>query len=321
MSIAKKLIVALGVCCLIIGATYSVTAADENITVDDNKDDVLSLNIYGDDLNFTDQKPNIDIKKATYQHNDGVKQVTLTIEVYGQIEDRGNIDITDPGDITSAISRVSYGFIITTSEVVYQIEYVNQKCKLIYLDETEENITSFSVNGGTLQVNFDLITDDETYSEMIANTQDITFDLSSGEANLYMDIAPDDYQLTVDAGGPYEAEVGESISFQGEAEYLIPRPSENFDFSWNFDDGATSTLQNPTHNYDEAGNYTVTLTVTDESGSVENATADVTIAGGSSGNGNGQPNGQSDAGLLLFVAIIAIIVIIGIVVLVLIIRR
>ena len=35
-------------------------------------------------------------------------------------------------------------------------------------------------------------------------------------------------------------------------------------WAWDFGDGNTSTEQNPMHNYSMAGNYTVTLTVTDE---------------------------------------------------------
>ncbi len=35
---------------------------------------------------------------------------------------------------------------------------------------------------------------------------------------------------------------------------------------WNFGDGNTSTLQNPTHTYENLGHYTVSLTVTDENG-------------------------------------------------------
>jgi PKD repeat protein len=45
---------------------------------------------------------------------------------------------------------------------------------------------------------------------------------------------------------------------------------------WEFGDGNTSTEQNPTHNYAEAGNYTVTLTTTDNAGCV-NTRADADI--------------------------------------------
>jgi PKD repeat protein len=38
----------------------------------------------------------------------------------------------------------------------------------------------------------------------------------------------------------------------------------NLTWSWDFGDGNTSTEQNPMHNYSMGGNYTVTLTVTDE---------------------------------------------------------
>ncbi len=37
-------------------------------------------------------------------------------------------------------------------------------------------------------------------------------------------------------------------------------------WSWNFGDGETSSTQNPTHTYDEAGTYTVSLTATAECG-------------------------------------------------------
>ena len=320
MNIAKKLIVTLGIMCIILGAMYSVSAADELITVDDQKDDVFTIDALSgaEEYNFTSEKPNIDIKKITYDHGEGTTQVILTFEVYGQIENRGSLpdDITD---ITDALDSVTYEVVISTSGGLYTINYGNQKCRITYPNDTKQNITGYTVNGGTLQIPFDLTKPDETYDEMFAETYDIKLDLTAEDYFMYVDFAYEILEIAVDAGGPYEAEIGESISFQGEAGYIIPEPIENFDFSWNFGDGTTSTIQNPTHNYNEAGNYTVTLTVTDESGSMANATAEVTIIGGSSGNG--QPNGQSDAGLLLFVAIIAIIVIIGIVVLVLIIRR
>jgi PKD repeat protein len=51
-------------------------------------------------------------------------------------------------------------------------------------------------------------------------------------------------------------------------------------WSWSFGDGASSTVQHPTHTYNEAGSYTVTLTAANVNGSdVESRTAFVTVAG------------------------------------------
>ena len=56
-----------------------------------------------------------------------------------------------------------------------------------------------------------------------------------------------------------DVETGKKINFFGSAEGGV----EPYSYSWDFGDGSTSTEQNPTHTYNEAGTYTVTLTVTD----------------------------------------------------------
>jgi PKD repeat protein len=48
-------------------------------------------------------------------------------------------------------------------------------------------------------------------------------------------------------------------------------------YSWNFGDGASSTLANPQHAYNAAGNYTATLTVTDNGGLTNNASVAITV--------------------------------------------
>ena len=61
--------------------------------------------------------------------------------------------------------------------------------------------------------------------------------------------------------------------------------------SWNFGDGTTSTLQNPTHTYANAGPYSVSLTVTNSAGSntvVKSVTVSSGGNGGSAANGSGQ---------------------------------
>lgn len=49
-------------------------------------------------------------------------------------------------------------------------------------------------------------------------------------------------------------------------------------YAWQFGDGATSTVANPTHTYARAGRYTVRLTVTDSAGQTGSAAGSLTVA-------------------------------------------
>jgi PKD repeat protein len=50
-------------------------------------------------------------------------------------------------------------------------------------------------------------------------------------------------------------------------------------YSWEFGDGATSEANNPSHIYDEAGSFSVTLTVTDDEGETDTASESVRVEG------------------------------------------
>ena len=80
-------------------------------------------------------------------------------------------------------------------------------------------------------------------------------------------------ELEADAGDEYEAEVNETIQFYGSAE----GGKEPYNWSWDFGDGTNSTEQNPQHAYNATGNYTATLTVTDDNGNTATDTATVEI--------------------------------------------
>ena len=49
-------------------------------------------------------------------------------------------------------------------------------------------------------------------------------------------------------------------------------------YAWNFGDGNSSTEANPTHTYNAAGNYTATLTVTDNLGATGNASVNISVS-------------------------------------------
>ena len=62
---------------------------------------------------------------------------------------------------------------------------------------------------------------------------------------------------------PTSGDVPFTVYFTGNATGgILP-----YSYNWNFGDGFSSTQQNPSHTYNAAGNYTATLTVTDNQGS------------------------------------------------------
>jgi PKD repeat protein len=56
-------------------------------------------------------------------------------------------------------------------------------------------------------------------------------------------------------------------------------------YSWDFGDGSSSDDPNPSHHYDEAGSYTVVLTITDDEGKTDTSSASVRIEGVPAGGG------------------------------------
>jgi hypothetical protein len=66
--------------------------------------------------------------------------------------------------------------------------------------------------------------------------------------------------LSCDANGPYEGFIGEDIEFDGTATGGKPP----YSYHWDFGNGDTADVEDPFYAYSEPGEYTVSLTVTDD---------------------------------------------------------
>jgi hypothetical protein len=85
------------------------------------------------------------------------------------------------------------------------------------------------------------------------------------EDEVYENIDEYDDGFIAEGYGPYEAEIDEEINFIGE--YIDnDGGTTSVSWLWKFGDGSTSDEQNPTYAYSAEGEYTVNLTVTNDTG-------------------------------------------------------
>lgn len=288
---------------MVLISSLQVSAADEEQTFEDPEDDVIDYIASIEEEVYTSEKPNLDITKIEYSKTG--KEITMTLEVKGKIEDKGDLDELE------SIDLVSYLLVLYTTggeyENTYEIIYVNGEC---LLNEESKDISWKKIGNSILSYTFDL----ENIEENFFALEVATFEY--GGMSIYADEFFQESGTPIAVtGGPYEGDIGENISFLG---YAFGG-TEPYSYSWSFGDGTTSAQQDPVHSYDTKGKYTVTLTITDDDGVVDSETTVATIGGDSNTNNNNNDNGGSS--LYIFIALIAIVVIIGVVVVVIVIRR
>ncbi|MCK4415887.1 MAG: PQQ-binding-like beta-propeller repeat protein, partial [Thermoplasmatales archaeon] len=90
----------------------------------------------------------------------------------------------------------------------------------------------------------------------------IVYIVSSNGGNSVLHAFGTGSEVLADANGPYYGLINMPLNFSGYALYGYPL----YSWFWDFGDGDSSDEQNPSHIYDNPGNYTVILNVSDDSG-------------------------------------------------------
>jgi len=310
---------------MVLAAFSPLSSAEETQIITDPVGDVIFTTGLDDqdEIQYAEERPNVDIVKMTYSHPDNSDQATIVLEVDGVIENRNDLDpeTIDPESLNFSGSVVTYFVELETSYSAYQIEYVNENCTV------NQEEASFTVSGSELSITFDLELINETFQSIIGYTTEIEI-VSLADMRLYMDIAPNDALFIASISAPFTGNAGEAISFSGEYEDFLGLSTGPYTYTWDWDDGtADGSGKNPTHTYQLPGQYTVALTISDGSDYSAEATHTITISEGNGNNGNNGGNGgdgddpDDGSGATLFILVVVIVVIIGIIALVVVIRR
>ncbi len=175
--------------------------------------------------------------------------------------------------------------------LVIRFDQVNQ-----YVESEADAVTTPLITGQWVELRTEIDLDSDWFQFYYANTLLIEKAWTAGWNNAgdgflvidavdlfantatpvyYDDISllPEGEDLICDAGGPYTSESGQAIQFSG----FASGGTEPYTWAWDFGDGATAAVQNPTHTYTTAGTYTATLTVTDAASDTATDTATVTV--------------------------------------------
>jgi len=283
----KKLSIIVATSCIFLMMLTSNVFAEEVLKFTDDTKDVLDATT-GEKVS----RPNIDIYIISCSQEGKVVELKL--------------QLTSGGSIQNKLS-IYYEIDLTTDLNSYMAFYGGGEIGITDENDNEIDILEYSgVGTNELKISFNLSSSDEECLNLSAATFEFSMETEEG----YYDEYPNQMEIIdVDINAPSTGTVGKSIKFRGSTTY----EGSDLEWSWDFGDDETSELREPSHTYDEAGTYEVSLEVFDSTGLVYGFdTVSITIsADGSSSNGDG--NGESGSGLIVFAALIIIVVIVVVV--------
>ena len=130
--------------------------------------------------------------------------------------------------------------------------------------------------------------------------------------SLIISLDPLNQPPIANAGGPYSGDVTDAITFDGSESY--DEDGEIVEYLWDFGDETTGSGESITHTYTSPGNYTTTLTVTDDDGSISTDTTIVTVvqSSGQSGGSTGAAGFELEVPVPLVIVFEIVFIVVGI---------
>jgi len=216
---------------------------------------------FGDETNATGVAPN-----HTYS-DDGVYTVTLTVT-----DNRG---ATDSATATKTVlNRLPTASFTESAETVLTGEGIHFNASGSY--DPDGSIISYFWNFGdgtnaTGMVVDHSYTDDGTYTVTLTVTDDDGATDSANATKTVLNRSP----VALFTESAETVYTGQTISFNASLSY--DQDGSIASYFWDFGDGTNSTGVTTSHSYSDDGIYTVTLTVTDDDGATNSASATKTV--------------------------------------------
>ena len=307
----KTYIILLLIISMLTVSTINVSAYDGTLIITDEINDVEKIDEEGT-TTLNNAYPDVDLKSVSFNQNGKELDITMKLTEGGEFGDLTSVFMIDLFTTSNDVDSDYGEYQIIYSSITELINQTGSPFIIAYGNYEEEiPVNEYTDDDtDTLEFSFDLI----DKNQRLLGAMIITNKYNPEEGNYYSDTYPQNiqgdedipselYTIDIDAGGPYNAKTGQSISFSGVV--LSGEITSGHEWFWTFDDSSiTLNGQNPSYKFNAPETYTGTLYIYDGKSSWGLDTFEVIVTGTSinGGNNNNEPGFE----IILVIAAIAI---------------